>query len=221
MKPLSLACGLALGLVLAASAPMALAHDADISSSAPAASSSSTATAPKLHEAMRSLWHGHIVHTRAYTMAVKAGDQAAAKKAADDVVANAKQIAGAVAGFYGKPAGDQMLTLLAGHWGGVKALTDTAHSGDKAGEQKAMQDLAANATAIAKFLSGANPNLPEATVQGLMMMHVADHQAQITDIMAGDTAKEAQVWTHMQAHMNTIADALAGAIAKQFPDKAS
>lgn len=216
MKSLSLACGLALGLALAVSAPSALAQNAGAASTATAAP-----TAPKLHAALRSLWHGHIVHTRAYAMAVKAGNQTAANRAADDVVANAKQIADAVAGFYGKPAGEQMLTLLAGHWGGVKALTYAAHAGDKAAQDKAMHDLADNATAIAKFLAGANPNLPEATVQGLLMMHVADHQSQIGDIMAGDTAKEAQVWTHMQAHMNTIADALAGAIAKQFPSKAS
>ena len=217
MKPLSLACGAALALVLAATAPSVLAQE----SAAASTSAASAATAPKLHAAMRSLWHGHIEHTRAYAMAVKAGDQAAANKAADDVVANAKQIADAVAGFYGKPAGEQMLKLLAGHWGGVKALTDADHAGDKAGHQKAMQDLAQNATAIAKFLASANPNLPEATVQGLLMMHVADHQTQIDQIMAGDTAGEAQTWTHMQAHMNTIADALAGAIAKQFPAKAS
>ncbi|MGH8213633.1 MAG: hypothetical protein ACREPP_10455 [Rhodanobacteraceae bacterium] len=217
MKPLSLACGVALTLALAAAAPSVLAQET-------AAASTSTAnitTAPKLHTAMRSLWHGHIEHTRAYAMAVKAGDQAAAGKAADDVVANAKQIADAVAGFYGKPAGEQMLKLLAGHWGGVKALTDADHSGDKAAHQKAMQDLAQNATAIAKFLSAANPNLPEATVDSLMMMHVADHETHINQIMAGNTAGEAQAWAHMQAHMNTIADALAGAIAKQFPAKAS
>lgn len=217
MKPLSLTCGLALGLALAASAPLAIADDLAV---APTAAASS-ATAPKLHAAMRSLWHGHIVNTRAYTEAVKAGDQAAAKKAADDVVANAKQIADAVAGFYGKPAGEQMLKLLAGHWGGVKAYADATHSGDKAGQQKAMQDLASNATAIAKFLSGANPNLPEATVDSLLMMHVSDHQMHINAIMAGDTAKAAKSWAHMQAHMNTIADALADGIAKQFPSKAS
>ena len=32
---------------------------------------------------------------------------------------------------------------------------------------------------------------------------------------------EATEWTAMQVHMDMIADALAGAIAKQFPDKAS
>src|SRR5690348_8995368 len=217
MKPLSLACGLALGLVLAASAPVAMAHDVDTTP----ATSASSATAPKLHQAMRSLWQGHVTHTTAYTAAVKAGDQAAAKKAADDVVANAKQIADAVAGFYGKPAGEQMLKLLAGHWGGVKAYADATHSGDKAAQQKAEQDLAENASAIAKFLAGANPNLPEATVRGLLMMHVSDHEMHIGEIMAGSKAAAAKTWQHMEAHMNTIADALADGIAKQFPDKAS
>ena len=217
MKPLSIACGLALGLAFATSAPVALAHG----DAMPAAASTAATTAPQLHAAMRALWHGHIVHTRAYAMAVKHGDSKAAAQAANDVVANAKQIAGAVASFYGKPAGDQMLTLLAGHWGGVKALTDAGHAGDHAAHDKAMHDLADNATAIAKFLAGANPNLPEATVQGLLMMHVADHDTEIGQIMSGDTAGEAATWAHMQAHMNTIADALAGAIAKQFPAKAT
>ncbi|HET9835612.1 MAG TPA: hypothetical protein VFP88_04630 [Rhodanobacteraceae bacterium] len=217
MKPLSLACGLALGLVLAASAPVALAHE----SGATSESASSSTTAPKLHQAMRSLWQGHVTHTTAYTAAVKSGDQAAAKKAADEVVANAKQIADAVAGFYGKPAGEEMLKLLAGHWGGVKAYANATHTGDKAAQQKAMQDLAHNVDAIAKFLSSANPNLPEATVQSLMMMHVSDHQMHISEVMAGNGAAAAKTMDHMRAHMNTIADALAGAIAKQFPDKAS
>jgi hypothetical protein len=219
MKPLSLACGLALGLVLAASAPVALAHDSAMTPAAAAGAGSTTS--PKLHSAMRSLWQGHVTHTTAYTAAVKSGDQAAAKKAADEVVANAKQIADAVAGFYGKPAGEEMLKLLAGHWGGVKAYADATHKGDKSGQQKAMQDLAENTDAIAKFLSSANPNLPEATVRSLMMMHVSDHQMHINEVMAGENAAAAKTLHHMRAHMNTIADALAGAIAKQFPDKAS
>jgi hypothetical protein len=31
--------------------------------------------------------------------------------------------------------------------------------------------------------------------------------------------EEAKNWADMRAHMNVIADALTGAIAKQFPDK--
>ena len=217
MKSLSVACALALGLTLGVAAPVSAAPTAHAQMAQAATASTS---APKLHAAMRSLWAGHIQHTRAYAVAVKAGDKAAAAKAADATVANAKDIANAVASFYGADAGKGMLDLLAGHWGGVKAMTDAQHAGDSAAHAKAMQDLTSNADAIAKFLAGANPNLTEAGVNGLMIMHIGDHEAQITEIMAGDKTAEAATWKHMQAHMNTLADALSDAIAKQFPDKA-
>ncbi|RUL73601.1 hypothetical protein [Dyella choica] len=181
---------------------------------------SAPAPAPKLQAAMRELWHGHVVSTRNYALAVHAHDSAKAKVAADAVVANAKQIAAAVGSFYGKAAGDQTLQLLAGHWGGVKALTDASAAGDSAGEQKAMADLSSNVTAIAKFFSSANPNLPESALQSLFATHMAHHATQIRQIMGGDSKGEQITWTEMQAHMNTIADAFAGGIAKQFPDKA-
>lgn len=182
---------------------------------------SAVPAAPRLDAAMRALWHGHAVHTRDYALAVHAHDSAKARAAADAVVANARQIADAVGGFYGKPAGARMLELLAGHWGGVKALTDARAANDTAAERKAMADLQSNVTAIAQFLSGANPNLPESAVQGLMATHVAHHATQIQQIMAGDMKGEQSTWEAMQAHMDMISDALASAIARQFPDKAA
>ena len=180
-----------------------------------------TVTAPQLQATLRELWHGHIVHARDYALAMHAGKTADAKAAADAVVDNAKQISNAVGSFYGQPAGDQMMTLLAGHWGAVKAMTDARIKGDEGAADKAMTDLNANAAEIAKFLSGANPNLPEDTVLGLMIAHGAHHAADVNLIVKGDTTGEAAEWTAMQDHMDMIADALAGAIAKQFPDKAS
>ena len=233
LKPL----GLAIALVLLAACNQAppAAEAAEVDATAPAATeatapameahdasaAAAAVPAPQLQAAMRDLWHGHIVHARDYAIAVKAGDDAGATAAADAVVENAKQISAAVAGFYGDAGGTQMLQLLAGHWGAVKALTDTRAQGDDAGATQAMSDLTANAGAIATFLAAANPNLPEDTVRGLMLAHGAHHSQQINLVLAGDTAGEATEWTAMQAHMDMIADALAGAIAKQFPDKAS
>lgn len=217
MKSLTVACALVLGASFASSVPAAYAHQAPPAMT----TASASATAPKLHAALRSLLHGHIVATRDYALAVHAGSNAKAKQAADSVVANAKQLADAVAGFYGRAAGKQFLNLLAGHWTGVKALTDAAHAHDAAAEQKAMQDLANNGDQIAKFLAGANPNLPEQTVKSLWMMHVSDHKTQVEQMMSNAPAAEQnQTWKHMENHANTIADALAGAIAKQFPQKA-
>lgn len=226
LKPLGLAVALALAGCNQATPPADTAAT-DAMAATPAATEAAAPVeaaavpAPQLQAAMRDLWHGHIVHARDYVIAVHAGNTADAKAAADAVVENAKQISGAVAGFYGEAGGDQMLTLLGGHWGAVKAMTDARAKGDEAAATQAMTDLTANASEIAKFLAGANPNLPEDTVRGLMLAHGAHHSQQINLILADDTAGEATEWSAMQAHMDMIADALAGAIAKQFPDKAS
>lgn len=211
MKPMILTSALVLGLAFGVVPPTHAATPATVA--AP--------TAPKLHAAMRGLWQGHAKTTRDYALAVHANDGAKAKAAADDVVANAKQISDAVASYYGADAGKRMLELLAGHWTGVKALTDAGHKGDKAASDKAMQDLAANADEIAKFLSGANPNLPADAVKGLLMTHAGHHSMLVADIMKGDSKAAAATWSAMQAHMDTIADALSDGIAKQFPKKAA
>lgn len=214
MKPSCLTGALALAFTMGAPLPL---HAAD----QPATARAAAPAAPQLHVAMRSLWQGHVQQTRAYALAVHSADARGATAAAEGVVANAKQIADAVAGFYGKDAGAAMLDLLAGHWSGVKALTDAGKAGDQAGSAKAMQELAANGGAIAKFLAGANPNLPEDAVRGLLTAHVAHHQAQVGEIMRGDMAAEAKTWAAMKAHMDTLADALSDGIAKQFPAKAT
>lgn len=218
MKTNTVAGALALALMLAGSTGLVLVAQ-PARADAPAAATASAA--PTLHAAMRSLWQGHVEATRAYALAVQANDAKAAKKAGDDVVTDARQIADAVGGFYGADAGKQMLTLLAGHWGGVKAMTDAVHAGDAAARDQAMNDLVANGSEIAKFLSGANPYLPEDAVRGLLTTHVGHHSAQIDEIMQGDMKAEATTWAAMRAHMDTLADALSGAIAKQFPQKAT
>lgn len=217
MKPMRMlvgACALTLAAAVAAPISMTVAY------AAPAADAAAPAS-PKLHAAMRELWQGHADTTREYALAVKAGDAAAEKKSADAVVANAKKIADAVGSFYGDAAGKKMLELLAGHWGAVKALTDAQKANDKAGVDKAMNDMAANADEIAKFLSGANPNLPADAVKGLLVAHAGHHLALTGEIMQGDKAAAAKTWSAMQAHMNTLADALSDGIAKQFPAKAA
>jgi len=195
--------------------PAVQAHDP------PHAAASPAAPAPKLQATLRALWHGHVVNTRDYAFAVKAGDARRREAAANAVVTNAKQLADAVAGFYGRAAGDRMLALLAGHWGAVRALTDAEHAGNRAAANAAMSTLTQNAGEIAVFLSGANPHLPQDAVRGLLLAHGAHHAAQVGEVMRGDRAAEAKTWAAMQRHMDTIADAMAGALARQFPKQVS
>ena len=183
-----------------------------------AGAAAATSKAIQTQEALRDLWVGHVFWVRNVAIETLAGNTAAAKVAEDQVVANAKQIAGAIEPYYGKAASDQLFGLLAGHYGAVKEYLGAT---DKAAQDAAWKKLGANAEEIAKFLSGANPNLPLETLRSLLVAHGGHHVQQINQLRAKDYAGEAQTWDAMRQHMYVIADALAGAIAKQFPAKFS
>ncbi len=173
----------------------------------------------ELRLALRDLWTGHIFWVRNVVLATKSGDTEAAKVAEDQVVQNAKDIAGAVASFYGKEAGDKLFGLLAGHYGAVKDYMNAAFSGNADAKNAAVDKLKKNADEIATFLSSANPNWPKETLLALLVAHGGHHIEQIDAIAAKDYVHEAQVWHTMKNHIYTIADALAAGIEKQFPKK--
>lgn len=207
----------ALATLAIAAAQPALAHNGvdHGNAAAPAATPAVAAT----RAALRDLWIGHVFWVRNVVEARFAGNAAQAAAAEKEVVANAKSIAGAIEPYYGKAASDQLFTLLAGHWQAISAYLDGARAGDKAATEAAMGKLLANADAIAKFLSGANPNLPYDTLHGLLAAHGSHHVQQIQEFKAGQWEAEAKTWAAMKDHMYVIADALADGIAKQFPDK--
>jgi hypothetical protein len=180
-----------------------------------------TASASKVQQtqdALRDLWVGHIFWVRNVALETIGGNPAAAKAAEEQVVANARQIADAIAPYYGKAAADALFGHLAGHYGAIK---DYLLARDKAGQDAAWKKIAANAEAIATFLSGANPNLPKDTLMALLVAHGGHHVQQIGQLRSKDYPGEAATWEAMRKHMYVIADALAGAIAKQFPAKFS
>src|SRR6185369_4510397 len=114
---------------------------------------------------------------------------------------------------------DGLLKLLAGHWAAVRDYDSATVDHSKAGQSKAVAAITANAHEIAKFLSGANPYLPDDAVFGLLSAHGAHHVAQINEIAANDFRGEAQTWQAMRKHMLVIADSITDALAKQFPDR--
>jgi hypothetical protein len=181
-----------------------------------------TANAEKVNDidaALRDLWIGHVFWVRNVVTAALAGDAAAEANAETQVVSNAKAIAGSIEPFYGAAAKDKLFSLLAGHYGAVKAYLEATIAKAPSRQSDATDKLLANAKEIAVFLSSANPNLPEATVEGLLQAHGGHHIAQINELRDQDYAAEAKTWADMTKHMYVIADALGGAIAKQFPAK--
>jgi len=169
--------------------------------------------------ALRDLWVEHVFWIRSYVLATHAGDEAQSKIAEKEVVANAKALANSIAPFYGQPAADAFLKLLAGHWGAVRDFNTATVAKSKAGQDKAVANLTSNAHEIARFLSGANPYLPEDAVFGLLAAHGGHHVGQSNQIASGDFQGEAATWHAMRKHVMAIADATADALGKQFPDK--
>jgi len=169
--------------------------------------------------AMRDLWLGHVFWVRNVVEARLEDNASAARAAEQQVVSNAKAIAGAIEPYYGEAASDKLFGLLAGHWGAISAYLDATHAGRKADQDAAFKKLVDNAGEISTFLGGANPHLPVETLRGLLTAHGAHHIEQIKQLEAGQYEQEAATWAAMTRHMYVIADALAGAIAKQFPGK--
>jgi hypothetical protein len=167
----------------------------------------------------RDLWVEHVFWIRGYVMATHAHDPVQSKVAEQEVVANAKALAATITPFYGQAASDKLFDLLAGHWGAVRDYNTATLAHSRANQEKATAEIIANAHEIARFLSGANPNLPEDAVFGLLSSHGGHHIAQINEVGARDFAGEARTWHAMRHHMLVISDAIADGIAKQFPDR--
>ena len=179
------------------------------------------AESPEVRLALRDLWVEHVFWIRSYFIAVHAGDSPQQEVAAGEVVANARAIAAAIVPFYGQAASEALLGLLAGHWGAVRDYGLATFDTNAEAQAAAIDMITANAHEIAKFLSTANPYLPEDAVFGLLSAHGGHHVQQVNEIADGDWAGEASVWVSMRAHMIVIADALADALARQFPNAKS
>lgn len=219
MKPIQrslMATALAAAFLVPAVPVLAQHPGHDVVAQAPAA--------PKVAETgavLRDLWVGHVFWVRNVAVETLAGNRKAAAAAEQEVVANARQIAAAIEPYYGKAASEKLFGLLAGHYGAVKQYLEATAAGSKTRQDAAVKNLTGNATEIARFLSGANPHLPFDTLNGLLLAHGGHHIQEIQQIKGKQYSEEAQTWEAMKQHMYVIADALAAAIARQFPAKFS
>ena len=189
------------------------------------ASVSAATTAPVNGEAaaalkrdMRKLWTDHVVWTRVYVMDAIA-DQPDAGAAANRLMKNQEDIGAAVAKFYGAPAGQQMTTLLKEHISIAVDLIKAAKAGDKTGQKAADDRWQQNAEQIATFLSGANPNLPKATVLDLMKTHLKTTTDEVVARLTKKWDDDVQAFDRVYDHILMMSDAISDGIVKQFPDK--
>jgi hypothetical protein len=178
-------------------------------------------TKASFHDGMRKLWSDHIAYTRLFIVSAASGS--ADKDATTQrLLQNQTDIGNAVAGFYGRDAGNKLTALLKEHILIAANIVTAAKAGDNAkvtSENKRWRD---NAAAIAKFLHGANPTRwPEATLQSAMFAHLDQTLDEATHELKGNYAASIQDYDHALEHMLMVADILSNGIIAQFPSKFS
>jgi hypothetical protein len=201
---------LALLIACAIAVPMAI--------NRPARVDASSGTPATLKEDMRKLWTDHVVWTRNYIIAAAAGAPDA-DAAASRLMKNQEDIGAAVAGFYGKAAGDSLTTLLKEHITIAVDVIKAAKAGDKSGLATADARWQKIGDDIATFLSKANPNWPRATLVDLMKKHLATTTTEVTARLNKDWAADVRAYDAVYDHILMMSDALAAGIVTQFPEK--
>ncbi|MGH8991397.1 MAG: hypothetical protein ACRDZ7_07710 [Acidimicrobiia bacterium] len=131
---------------------------------------------------------------------------------------NSVALSEAIASVYGKGAGDAFLPLWRKHIGFFVDYTVGKLTNDAAKADKAKSDLDGYRADFGAFLASANPNLTKQAVAEALVPHVTATFAAIDGVVAGDGTGSEKLRV-AAGHMPMLAATLAGAIAKQFPDK--
>ena len=196
-------------------------HTAMAQASSPNGANGATSAtkAAELRASLNYLMGEHILLASSATGAALAGRDAQFKAAAAALDANSVDISKAIGSVYGQGAQDAFLPLWRRHIGFAVDYTVGVATKDKAKQDKAVTDLVQYTQDFGAFLASANPNLPKDAVAGLVKTHVLTLKDVIDAQAAGDQAKAFAATRTAYAHMGMIADPLAGAIVKQFPDK--
>ena len=183
------------------------------------AMATSTTKASGLRSTLNTLFQEHIYLAAAATGAALGGRDAEFKAAAAALDANSVAISKAIGSVYGQGAEDAFLPLWRKHIGMVVEYTVGVATNDKAKQDKAVADLIGYTQDFGAFLQSANPNLPKSVVADLVKHHVVTLKEVIDAQASKDQARTYTTMRTAAGHMQMIADPLAEAIVKQFPDK--
>jgi hypothetical protein len=134
--------------------------------------------------------------------------------------ANGKAIGAAVGSVYGTSAQNTFDTVWQIHLNDFVKYAVADKQGDAAGKTAALTDIQNNYTVpLAQYLAKANPNLPEATLQKALEMHVSMTALMIDDHVQGNYAAEANELNMGNTDIAGLFSTLAQGIVKQYPNK--
>lgn len=219
MAGLALVAGLLLGGGIGYASKSANTNDETTQMQTSSVAPDSTTKSAGLRALLNNLEAEHVDLASAATRAGFDGDPSF-NAAAAALGKNTDSLSAAIASVYGDEAGMRFKEIWESHIGFFVDYTVAAKMGDKAGMDKAVQNLNGYVEAISTFLSGANPNLPKQAVAQLVTEHVGLLKEAVDTYGAGDFAASYDAQSRARTQITTkIADTLAGAIVKQNPDK--
>ena len=190
-----------------------------VGAATPALAAHGSASASDLRTGYNALLAEHVFLAAAATNAALAGRQAEFEAAAAALDGNSQDIATSIGSVYGPDAEKAFLPLWRKHIGMAVDYTMGVATRDKAKQDKAVAELVAYTDDFGAFLAGANPNLPKDAVADLVKHHVLTLKDVIDAQAAGN---QPQAWKNARTaagHMAKVADPLAAAITKQFPQR--
>ncbi len=132
---------------------------------------------------------------------------------------NSVALSKSIGSVYGSAAEARFLEIWRSHITFFVNYTVAAKKGDKPGMDKAVADLGGYVDAISDFFSGANPNLPREAVHQLVAQHVGLLKAAVDTYGAGDYTGSYSKQSEAYTQIGSIADAISGAVVKQYPEK--
>lgn len=161
----------------------------------------------------------HMTYTdQAVDAALDGSPNASATAAA--LYANGNDIGAAVGSVYGKSAETTFDSVWKTHLDDFVKYAVADKQGNAAAKAAALSDIDANYTKpLAQYLAKANPNLPEATLEGALRDHVNMTAMMIDDHVNGDYTAEASELNMANKHIEGLFSTLANAIVKQYPSK--
>lgn len=175
-------------------------------------------SAVDLRMAMRKLWEEHIVYTRSYIISALA-DLEDANAVAERLLKNQDDIGNAIKPIYGEAAGNKLSSLLRDHIMIASEVVKAAKMGKDDELAAANQKWQANATDIATFLSGANPNWSKQDLVNVLYLHLALTTGEVVSRLKKDWPADIDYYDKGHDHILLLADVLTDGIVKQFPQK--
>lgn len=167
--------------------------------------------------AWRELWLDHVYWTRLAMMAL-VHDVPGADQTVSRLLRNADDMVGLLAPEYGMQTLEPLRELLKGHLTIAATLVSEARQGAASAEQTE-RDWHENADQIARFLSSANPYMEYADVRGMFESHLAMTKDEAVDRISGKWDEDIATYEEIQSMALMMADAMSGAVIRQFPNK--